>query len=178
MDDTRIIALFFARDEQALHEFTQRHRRGCMAIALSITGDEGTAEECFNDTCLKLWETIPPRNPFSLTAYAGRIIRNLALNRLEAARAAKRSAIIVELDECISEEMPEREEGEITRLIDEFLSGQNEQSVRLFVRRYWYADPIADIAKRMGYTEEKVKTVLFRTRKKLGEYLAGQGVTI
>jgi len=178
LDDKRIIALFFARDQQAVREFERSHRRLCLSIASSITGDEGTAEECFNDTCLKLWETIPPKHPFSLAAYAGRIIRNLALNRLAESRTAKRSAILVELDSCITEEVPELEEGEIGRLIDEFLSGQSELCARLFVRRYWYSDSVANAAEFVGISENKASKLLGKMRKELKEFLTGKGVCI
>lgn len=178
MDDKRIIALFFNRDQQALREFERSHRRLCLSIAASITGDDGIAEECFNDTCLKLWETIPPQQPFSLTAYAGRIIRNIALNRLAQSKAAKRSAILVELDECISDDIPELEEGEIGTYLDEFLTGQSELCARLFVRRYWYSDSVARAAEFVGISENKASKLLGKMRKELKEFLTKKGVYI
>lgn len=48
----------------------------------------------------------------------------------------------------------------------------------MFLRRYWYLDPIADIAKRFGVSESKVKTTLFRCRNGLRDYLEQEGYTI
>ena len=47
-----------------------------------------------------------------------------------------------------------------------------------FVRRYWYLDSVADIAKRYGISESKVKTTLFRCRNRLREHLNKEGYTV
>ena len=117
MDDERIIALFFARDEAALEAFAQKYRPLCRKLARDITGSEELAEECLNDLYLRLWNSIPPERPAALKSYACRIVRNLALNCLDRERAGKRAGILVELDEC-AEAIPEAETGEITALIN------------------------------------------------------------
>ena len=48
----------------------------------------------------------------------------------------------------------------------------------MFVRRYWFLDSVADIAKRYGISESKVKTTLFRCRNRLREHLNKEGYTI
>ena len=96
-------------------------------------------------------------------------------------RSRECELIISELEECtfcIPSAETCFEEKQIYQYINTFLREQKKETRVIFIRRYWYADPIASIAERMGYTEGKVKTVLFRTRKKLGEYLAGQGVAV
>ena len=100
MTERDIVALFFARDERAIAEFDRSLGALCYKIALDLTGDPGAAEECLNDTRLRLWNAIPPEDPASLRAYAARIVRNLALNRLDRERSAKRSAVLEELDEA------------------------------------------------------------------------------
>ena len=49
---------------------------------------------------------------------------------------------------------------------------------RDFVCRYWYLDPIEDIAKQFGFTKSKVKSMLHRTRKKLRTYLEKEGIEL
>lgn len=44
------------------------------------------------------------------------------------------------------------------------------------MRRYWYADSLADIAALLGLTENGVSIRLTRTRRQLKTYLAEQGV--
>ena len=59
-----------------------------------------------------------------------------------------------------------------------FLGGLDEEKRNMFVRRYWYLDSVADIAKRYGISESKVKTTLFRCRNRLREHLNKEGYTI
>jgi RNA polymerase sigma-70 factor (ECF subfamily) len=48
----------------------------------------------------------------------------------------------------------------------------------LFLRRYWFADSVADIARRFGFTESKVKVRLHRTRNELRTFLAKEGISL
>jgi len=45
----------------------------------------------------------------------------------------------------------------------------------VFVRRYWYRDSVSKIAEYFDMNEKTVATYLFRTRKKLKEYLKKEG---
>ena len=119
----------------------------------------------------------------SFSAFLSTVVRNKALDQYNRKKRRSRECelIVSELDECVVS-IPSAEdsfeERQLHQYISDFLSKQKKETRVIFIRRYWYADPIADIAIRMGYTEGKVKTVLFRTRKRLGGYLAEQGVTI
>ncbi|MBQ2726798.1 MAG: sigma-70 family RNA polymerase sigma factor [Clostridia bacterium] len=180
-EDGKIIAMFRDRDERAVEEFLLSYRRLCMGIAREITGDERDAEECVSDTCLRLWNSIPPEKPVSLRSYAAHITKNLALNRAESAGAAKRSAILEELDECTVQEFtcsPEEllANGMLSRAIDEFLETLAERDAVLFVRRYWYSEPVKEIAGYLGITENAATKRLTKTRKKLKKFLTGKGV--
>ena len=92
-DEQRIIELLFERDEAGLGLFEKKYKALCLKLALDITGDELTAEECLNDLYLRLWNSIPPERPASLKSFACRIIRNLALNasRHKAGKSGARS---------------------------------------------------------------------------------------
>ena len=178
MDDRKIVALFWQRDERAIMEFECEYKRLCLTIARESTGSPETAEECYNDTCLRLWNAIPPEKPRSLKAYAIKIVRNLALSRYEKEHTAKRSAILVELDETLSEELPDLETGEITAIINEFLSIIEPNEAKIFVRRYFYSEAVGDIAKVYGIKENKVSKILLKTRKTLRTYLAERGIHV
>lgn len=152
-----------------------------MTIAREITGDERDAEECVNDTCLRLWNSIPPEKPVSLRAYAAHITKNLALNRVEYAGAAVRSAVLLELEECTAQDfsqLPENilENGELSHAIDAFLETLSARDAKLFVRRYWYSEPVKEIALFFGMTENAVSKRLASVRKKLKKYLSEKGV--
>ncbi|MBR3998526.1 MAG: sigma-70 family RNA polymerase sigma factor [Clostridia bacterium] len=178
MDDTKIIILFWQRDERALTEFEHAHKRLCLSAAREITGDLSDAEECYNDTCLAVWNSIPPQKPESLRAYALKICKNFALNLVKAKNRQKRSAILVELDECITESIPDMEPQEIGALIDAFMETLPKREAVIFVRRYNCSQPVKDIAAAVGMTENQVSKILAKLRKKLRKHLEKEGITV
>ena len=64
------------------------------------------------------------------------------------------------------------------RALTEFLAAQDQESRLIFLRRYWFAESIEEIALRYGITQSKVKTRLHRTRCKLREYLQKEGIAL
>ena len=104
MEDSDIVALYWARSPRALEESARRYGAYCVSIAQNITGSPQDAEECVNDAWLRAWESIPPQRPVSLRAYLGKLVRNLALNRRRQNTAEKRGggevpAVLEELSE-------------------------------------------------------------------------------
>lgn len=178
MEDAKIVALFWQRDERAITEFEQAHKRLCLSVARDITGDASDAEECFADTCLAVWNSIPPEKPESLRAYALRICKNFALNLVKAKSRQKRSAILVELDECISDSLPDMEPQAIGALIDAFMETLPKREAVIFVRRYNCSQPVKDIAAAMSITENQVSKILQKLRKKLKKHLEKEGIRV
>ena len=186
MEDKAIVALYWARDEQALSETAAKFGAYCRKIANNILHSTHDAEECENDTWLAAWNSMPENRPARLAPYLGRITRNLALDRLEGATAQKRGsgqtcASLDELADCLA--APGRVEeafdaAETGRLISEFLRTQPQETRTIFLRRYWYCDATADIAARCHITDSKVRVVLHRTRGKLAAYLQERGVNV
>ena len=183
MDDAEIVALYWARDERAVSESAARYGGYCRAIAERILDNREDAEECVNDTWVGAWWSIPPQRPALLSAYLGKLTRRIALKRLRGRLAARRGGgqaalALEELDDCIpggqraDEALDARELG---RLIDRFLDALPETETRVFVCRYWYLDPVAEIAERFGFSQSKVKSMLHRTRGKLRERLQKEG---
>ena len=67
---------------------------------------------------------------------------------------------------------------ELTRQIDYFLDTLDAESRILFVRRYWYAYSISELAKQFGLKSNTVSVRLSRIRDKLRDYLKGEGFTV
>ena len=178
MDDAKIITLFWNRDERAIAEFSQSHKRLCVAAANEITGNAHDAEECFSDTCLAVWNSIPPEKPESLRAYALRICKNFALNLVKAKSTQKRSAVLVELDECLSDSIPDMEPQAIGTLIDSFMETLPKREAIIFVRRYNLSQSVKDIAAVMDMTENQVSKILAKLRKKLQKHLEKEGIRV
>ena len=183
MDDRKIIELFFARDEKALRESETSYGRYCRAIAKNILASDEDADEVFNDTLLRAWNTIPPEEPKSLKVYLGTIARNLSLDRYRKMTAEKRggcevSLCLEEVEEFLADMSEEYESGELSRLLNDFLHSLPERECDIFVRRYFYCDSTSDIARRFALKEANVLVILSRTRNKLKNKLKKGGYTL
>lgn len=183
MDDQAIVDLYWQRSEQAISETAAKYGPYCLKISMNILRDAQESEENVNDTYFQAWNAMPPHRPASLTAFLGRIARNLALNRCQARRAGKRGGgepelSLDELDECIGDTMAVEDAVHGRALADAisvFLWRQSPEARRMFVRRYFYCEPVGELARIFGVSESKVKSMLFRTRNKLRLYLESEG---
>ena len=183
MEDRDIVELYWQRSDQAIAETEAKYGRYCRTIAKNICGVDEDAEECVNDTWLHAWQSMPSARPAVLSAFLGRITRNLSINRIKTNHAVKRgggetTVALDELSECLAGSAdPARsfEEKELERAVGRFVQRLKEPDKAAFVLRYWYLAPIPEIARRLGCREGKVKSLLFRTRKRLGDYLQKEG---
>lgn len=184
MEDTEIIELFWTRDEEAIKQTDASYGRKLNALARNILVSREDAEESVSDTYMETWKAIPPKRPTYFFAFLASICRHLSLNRLDWNMAAKRKAEVVSLTEemelCIPDASHERaiQGKELGRILDGFLETLPKDSRLIFLRRYWYVDTIAQIARRYGMTESKVKMQLGRTKKKLRAYLEEEGISV
>ncbi|MCQ2429777.1 MAG: sigma-70 family RNA polymerase sigma factor [Clostridia bacterium] len=179
MDDQSIIALFFARKEQAIAESEKAYGRYCMTVSMNILAREADAEECVNDTWVRAWNSIPPENPRSLKAYFGAIVRNLSLNRLRDRKNADLTLALDELEECLpAADDNETDARDLTDVINRFLGTLPKTDRCLFVGRYWYAHPIPTLAKAYGMTTNNATVRLHRIREALRTYLEERGYSI
>ena len=184
MEDEKIVALYWQRSDLAISETNQKYGRYCHTIAYNICGVQEDAEECVNDTWLRAWNLMPDQHPAVLSAFLGRITRNFAIDCIRAKNRIKRGggeAVVAldELEECISNGTnPEKvlEEKELADAIGRFVSGLRQTEKTIFVLRYWYMASVGEIAEKMKCSKGKIKSSLFRTRKKLYEYLQEDGL--
>ncbi|MBO5197499.1 MAG: sigma-70 family RNA polymerase sigma factor [Lachnospiraceae bacterium] len=185
MDDGKIIELFWAREESALAECQAKYGPLLGRIAFQILANYQDSEECVNDTYVRAWNTIPPTKPESLTAYLGRIVRNLAINRWQERRTAKRGGgagvLLSELSECVPS--PRTVEAEIdakllTNHISDWLNSLDTDDRVLFLRRYWFGDALKDLAAECRTAPNQLAGRLYRLRGKLREWLERENVTI
>lgn len=178
MDDRKIIELFFARSETALEAMKTKYGARAQRLAGNLLRSREDGEECINDALLALWQRIPPEKPDHLWAYFSRILRNLCCSRLDHLCAARRDrgmeVCMSELEDCFATDCdPQKilESRQITQAINRFLDGLDATGRRIFVRRYYYFDSCADIAKQLGMTRGAVNTRLSRLRAQLREQL-------
>ena len=185
IDDERIIALFGERSEEAIQDLDSKYGKICNKLSYNILNDRQDAEECVNDAYLGTWNAIPPAHPEPLLPYIVKIVRNLSLKIYWKKEAAERNSIFTvamqEIDDCIAAPQTVEdkvEANELAHIIEDFLDTLTEKERVIFMRRYAYADPYADIAKRVGISEKNVSVRLTLIRQKMKQYLIEREVFV
>ena len=185
LEDSKIIDLFFARSEQAIGELDNAHGAAVRKTAGNILRDRLDVEEIVNDTYLGVWNSIPPHRPEPLVSFVCRIARNQAVSRMRGVKAARRNSefdlVLDELTEFLPADMDVEEDyaqKELADAINRFLSTLGYDDRYLFVRRYWFADPVKEIAAAMQTKENRVSVRLFRLREKLRNTLQKEGFVV
>lgn len=183
MEDSQIVELYWQKNADAISETAKKYGAYCFTIAESILHNTEDSEECVNDTWLHAWNAIPPQKPDVLRTFLAKITRNLSLDRYSARNAEKRGGgeialVLDELGECLgggADTEAAYEAKELQQCIRHFVRTLPERDGNVLVRRYFFAEPVADIAKRYGLSENNVMVILSRTRKKLKAHLLKEG---
>lgn len=186
MEDTRILDLYFARDEQALKETDRKYGAYCFSLANSILQNKQDAEEAVSDTYWKAWRAIPPKRPTTLKLFLAKITRNVSFSRWRNLSAEKRGGgemtlVLEELSSCIA--APGSVEDsvnakELACAIRNFLDTLSPREQDIFLRRYFFVEESELIACRYGMKTATVQRALSRTRAKLKNYLTQEGYTV
>lgn len=183
MDDKRIVDLYFERSERAIVETASRYGNYCYSIAYNILASNEDAEESVNDTYNAAWNSMPPHRPSVLSTFLGKITRRISIDRWRKRNAGKRGGgemplVLEELQDCVADEKSvetEYEKQQLSVIINRFVTALPETEQQVFLCRYWYMDPVNSICRQFGFSESKVKSMLFRTREKLRVVLEKEG---
>lgn len=183
MIDDKIIELFFDRNEVAIRETDKKYGKYCFTIANNILRNHEDSEESVNDTWMKAWKSIPPTRPVYLNLYLAKIVRNVSFMKYKSKHTLKRGSgelavILDELEECLADQSDVESiyiAKELNAMINKFVYSLPERDGNVFVRRYFFADTIRDIAKRYSLTENNVRVILNRNRNKLKDKLKKEG---
>lgn len=184
MEDNEIVALFWARSEQAIKETASQYGNYCYVIAYHILFNPQDAEEAVNDTYFCVWNNIPPHRPAVLKTFLGKMTRRISLKKYRDKNREKRGGgevalALNELDECIPSAMNVEDEiiaKELGEILNQFIVSLPDTERRVFLCRYWYLDSIETISKEFHFSGSKVKSMLHRTRKKLRYRLQQEGI--
>ncbi len=184
MEDIQIVGLYLNRSDQAIAETERKYGAYCRSIARNILGDARDADECVSDAWLSTWNSIPPQKPEALGAYVGKLTRRKAIDCLRVKQRIKRGGGTVtlaleELDECIPAGAAVEDtvfRRELGATIRRFVGTLGTAERNVFLLRYWYVCPVAEIAARLGFSQGKVKSMLYRTRGKLRAFLEKEAI--
>ncbi len=203
MEDKEIIDLYWSRDPSAIVVSAEQYGKYCHQIAWNILRNPEDCEECINETWFRAWNSMPDARPDYLAAFFGAITRRLSLDCYRKNRALKRGGgempiIYDELQDCMPDNQASVSHAAreaqaelshnnveshldtmiLTAAINSFLSQLDSTSRILFVRRYWYTDSVRELAANLRLSESRVKSNLFRTRKKLKKHLEKEGIIL
>ena len=181
MEDVRIVDLYWARNENAITETERKYGRMLYSLSYSLLTSREDAEECVNDTYLDAWNAMPDARPSYLGSFLSKITRRISVDRWRHSHREKRggvSVILEELRECIPDTAlsveEEYENGRLARELNSFLYSLPTEKRVIFLKRYFYAQPLSAIATEMEMSEGNVKVILHRTREKLRRRLEEQ----
>lgn len=190
MEDGTIIDLYWQRSDRAIDETGKKYGKYCYKISYNILANREDCEECINDTYVKLWNILPPQTPNSFSAFIAKIVRNISLNLYRFYRADKRGSgevalLLDELAECVTDgstlegEIEKKHEQEsISKALNEFLRTLDMEVRNIFIRRYFHAESIKELSTNYSMTESRIKSLLFRNRKKLKVFLEKEGIVL
>lgn len=184
MQDEIIIELFWKRDESALRETECKYKSYLSKVAYNILADIEDARETVNETLLRAWNSIPPQKPSALRIYLGKLTRELAIDVYRTKHRKKRiaSELTVSLEElgdiAASDSESDLDLKLLGETIERYLKTVSEEARTAFVQRYYFADTVREIAARQNASESKIKSLLFRTRAGLKDYLIKEGYEI
>ena len=179
MEDTKIVELFWQRDQSAITQSDKKYGKYCYAIAIGVLSMHEDAEESVNDTWIDAWNSMPPHRPSILSTFLGKITRRIAIDKWRHRTAEKRGGgeiplVLDELEDCIAHDSDVEKTLEKKRLeevINRFVHKLPEKDQKVFLCRYFYMDSIESICRQFGFSESKVKSILHRTREKLRRVL-------
>lgn len=183
MDDNQIVDLYWQRNETAISETASKYGKYLHSISYQILSNSEDAQECVNDTYRAAWRSIPPHRPSILSTFLGKITRRISIDLWRKYRAEKRGSgeialALDELSECVSGNGSVENEiayRELKSMINAFVVTLPATERQVFLCRYWYLDSINSIARQFGFSENKITSMLYRTRGKLRTLLEKEG---
>ena len=186
MEDTKIIALYFARRESAIEETAKKYGAYLNQIAYQILRCREDTEEIVEDTYFSAWNAIPPETPRVLKHFLSRITRNLAYNRLDYRSAKCRDdhmiTLLSELDACLPDRDADVEAAleakQLTGALNRFLSTLERKDCAVFLCRYYHCMAVKEIAEKYGLTQRNVKYRLSCLRRQLRTFLDKEGISV
>lgn len=186
--DEQIIDALFERDENILEQISNKYKKLYISVLRQILGSEEDVVECENDVLLAVWNSIPPNKPDNLAAYISKLARNISINRFKYNTRQKRgvgyTVVLHELSECIPDSSSGNDyteylkDKELEQILTDFVKSLDDETRVLFVRRYFYLESVGSLAKRYGFTENKVSVKLYRARNKLHKILQKEAIII
>ena len=186
MDDDKIVALYWERNEKAIEETDIKYKKYLFSIAYNVVHDRLDCEECLNDTYIGAWNAMPPSKPNMLKAFLTTITRRIAIKRYhsnlkQSVIPSEMTVSLSELENFLADDGDVDSEFDSERLghvISDFVRSLSERRQFIFMSRYYVADPIDTIASDLSLSRSMVNKELAAIRSALKEKLESEGYSI
>ena len=183
MEDTEIVDLYWARNEDAIAQTKVKYGAYLTKVAFNILADMEDSRECVSDTLLAAWRSMPDNRPKVLRTYLGKLTRQVSIDLYRRRKRMKRYASeyavsLEELGDSFTDgKTPETElDGKLlAEAINRFLRSLPDDARSTFLGRYYFFDSLKEVARYCGMSESKCKSMLYRTRRSLKDYLQKEG---
>ena len=178
MRETTIIRQLRAGDPAGLEALMDAYLPYVSAVVWHILGramppEDG--EEVVSDVFLAAWDQAEDLRPGQIKVWLAAVARHKARNRLrQTGRALPLEGEALEIPGQAdpADQLARAEEGQLVRAAVDALPNQERE---IFLRYYYYAQTMPEIAQRMDLNLSTVKTKLRRGRMKLKEQLTREG---
>jgi len=171
-------------DPRAFRELVEEHKHNVYYLAMDLVGNHFDAEDISQEVFIKVHKSIDKfQGESKLSTWLYRITMNTYLDRRR-----KKSLNVISLStqrdddgpdplDIVADGVtgnPEREtsSAKIDEHINEALQTLSEKERAVFVMRHYHDLPIKDIARTLEIADGTVKSLLFRSIRKLREKLA------
>lgn len=183
MEDTEIVNLYWARNEDAIAQTTRKYGAYLDKVAYNILANLEDSQECVSDTYLAAWRSMPDNRPKNLRTYLGKIARQVSIDLYRKRNRIKRYASeyavsLEELGDSFTDGRTPETEVDVKLLTDavnRFLRTLPEDARNSFLGRYYFFDSLKEVARYCSMTESKCKSLLYRTRQSLKAWLQKEG---
>ena len=172
--DSAIIEALAARKEEGIEWATASYGRLIRQIAFGILRHEEDAREVENDVYQKLWKQTESEEVTDLKAFVSTLSRRLAIDRLRANAARKRSQPgYGEALEELAEVLPDPGASDpadalaLQNALDSFLRSLPLKQRQIFLCRYWYGMSVKECQQAFGMGASGIKSSLMRSREAL-----------
>ena len=187
LDDKHILARARRGELDAFEELVRRYEKRVYVIALRSSGNPEDAADITQEVFLRAWRSMENfRGDSGFATWLFRITMNICVDHARHRQAQPQTTTLTTEDDeerpihdtapTPEEQLDNKELGrELAAAVNEFIAGLSPQEKFFFLRRYWYCDPVAELARRSGVQPQKISQVLFRLRTRLKKKLEEEG---